>query len=68
MEEIQEMYEVLMENYENLKREIRRCDKNLYDLWAAGGFIIDTNILSMYPSLDEVIDRLPDDDDDDDEN
>lgn len=64
MEEIQEMYEVLMENYENLKREIRRRDKNLYDQWAAGGFIIDTNILSMYPSLDEVIDRLPDDDDD----
>ena len=46
--------------YEQLKGEIRSRDPHLYDCWKAGGFIVDDNIVSMYPNISEVVERLSD--------
>lgn len=57
-------YEQMMEIYESLKREVRAKNKHLYERWKAGGFRIDDDIISMYPSLGTVIDQLDDDEED----
>lgn len=44
--------------YDQLKEHVRRSDKNLYERWKAGGFIVDTDIMSMYPNLSEVLDEI----------
>jgi len=44
--------------YEELKEEISRRDKNLYERWKAGGFVVDTDVLSMYPNLSQVCDEI----------
>lgn len=58
MNELNEDFEKLMELYNSVKREIRQRDKHLYERWKAGGFCIDSDILSMYPSLPEVMESL----------
>jgi len=62
-----ENFDTLMECYENLKREIRNKDKHLYERWKAGGFLVDTDIMSMYPNLTQVMEELNDQSDDEDE-
>lgn len=63
---VREMHNDLMENYESLKREIRRRDINQYERWKAGGYLIDENIVSMYPNLSEVVESVfPDDEEED---
>lgn len=57
----------LMDLYEEIKREVRRRDPHLYDRWKAGGFIVDRNIVSMYPCLEEVVESLSDEEDDEDD-
>lgn len=55
-----EQYEQMMELYNELKREVRRKDKNLYERWKAGGFLVDDDVLSMYPALGKVVEQLSD--------
>jgi len=55
---MQEKFDHMIELYNELKEEIRRKDKYLYEQWKAGGFIVDDDIMSMYPSLPKVIERL----------
>jgi uncharacterized protein with von Willebrand factor type A (vWA) domain len=59
-------FEQFMELYESIKAEIRRADKNLYERWKAGGFLVDTDIMSMYPNLTEVTDQLYEEEEEDD--
>lgn len=56
-------YEALIELFNEIKDEIEERDPNEYARWKAGGFILDTNIISMYPNLDEVVERLGDSED-----
>lgn len=58
MSELMESYIRLMEEYNFLKHEVRRKDKRLYEQWKAGGFIVDTDILSMYPCLETVVETI----------
>jgi hypothetical protein len=37
--------------YEDLKRELRRRNPREFERWKAGGFLIDSDIISMYPTL-----------------
>lgn len=40
---------------------------HLYERWKAGGFLVDTDIVSMYPNAEEVIGELMDNIDEDEE-
>ncbi len=58
MDELQDMYEEMMELYNSLKREIRQKDKHMYEQWKAGGFLVDPDIVSMYPCLGIVLEDM----------
>jgi hypothetical protein len=43
--------------YNEIKREIFHADKLFYERWKAGGFLIDEDIMSMYPCLSVFYDN-----------
>lgn len=47
-----------MTQYDTLKRHIRGKNPHLYERWKAGGFLVDSSIVSMYPSLEEVMEEI----------
>jgi hypothetical protein len=51
-------FDELMRLYDSIKSRVRRQDPHLYERWKAGGFLVDNDIVSMYPSLEEVVDTL----------
>lgn len=55
MPDIKSKYEELMDLYEELKREIRNANPLEYERWKAGGFLIDPDIMSMYPHMGDVV-------------
>lgn len=67
MDELREDFEKMMELYNSIKRQVRQRDKYLYERWKAGGFLVDHDIVSMYPDLTEVMEQLdnPEDEEDD---
>ena len=67
MSKLSEKYEQMMELYCELKQEIRMRDKYLYERWKAGGFLVDEDIMSMYPNLTKVVETLTDREEDEDE-
>lgn len=60
-------FQEMMGLYEELKRDIRRADPHLYERWKAGGFLVDSDIVSMYPHMGEVVESLGGDEDEDEE-
>lgn len=48
----------LLDSFEEIKRITREYDKHLYERWKAGGFLIDDNVVSMYPTVRDVVDNL----------
>lgn len=44
-------YQEMMDLYNDIKRDVRRKNPRFYERWKAGGFIIDEDIVSMYPYL-----------------
>lgn len=46
--------------YDKLKNHIRRENRPLYERWAAGGFLVDTDVMSMYPNISDALDELGD--------
>ncbi len=38
-------------DYRSIKEFIKDYDKDMFDKWAAGGFIVDDSIVSMYPNM-----------------
>jgi hypothetical protein len=57
-EEMQTLCDEVYDNFETLKTYIRQKDKNLFERWKAGGFIIDFDIVSMYHTLSECIEQI----------
>lgn len=57
----------LLDLYHEIKREVRTRDPHLYERWKASGFLVDDSIVSMYPSLTEVMDFLEEGDDEEDD-
>lgn len=67
MSQIREIVESIYADWDLLKRLVKEQDKNLYERWKAGGFIVDENIVSMYPNLVEVCEVINDEEDEEDE-
>jgi hypothetical protein len=61
---IRQRFEELLEIYEELKREVKHRDPHEFERWKAGGFLVDDNIMSMYPHLGQVVDKLDVEDED----
>lgn len=41
--------------YNEIKDEIRQKDKWFYERWKAGGFLVDEDIISMYPHIGQFV-------------
>ncbi len=50
--------ELVLDSYAAIKEEVRRKDSYLYERWKAGGFLVDGDILSDYPNLEQVVDEM----------
>lgn len=50
--------------FDEIKQEVKQRDRKLYEQWAAGGFNINSDIVSMYPNVEEVAETLGDEDHD----
>lgn len=58
-----EKLEQMLDLFSQIKEEVRNRDKHLYERWKAGGFIVDNDILSMYPNVEQVVNQLAEEDD-----
>lgn len=67
--EIQQTLEEFLEAYDILKRYIRQKDRHQFERWKAGGYIVDPDVMSMYPNLENVLEAIddPDEEDEDEE-
>lgn len=57
-DEIREKLDEFMGLFEELKSFVKSNNKILYERWKAGGFIVDSNILSMYPAIEKVVETI----------
>ncbi len=57
-EDLQDRVANLMDLYEDIKHDIKHNDRHLFERWKAGGFCIDSDIMSMYPNLEAVVEAL----------
>lgn len=60
-----ERFQEMMGLYEELKHDIRHADRGLYERWKAGGFLVDPDIVSMYPDMGKVVEILAEGEEDD---
>lgn len=67
MGEREDLLDVLMRAYNEIKENIRQTDSRLYQQWKAGGFLVDTDIVSMYPNISEVVESLTESEEEDEE-
>lgn len=49
-----------LEHFENVQYLLRQYDKELFNRWKAGGYLVSDDIVSMYPSLSEILSQLED--------
>lgn len=56
--EFEDLVGELYNSFERIKRFVRKSDSFLYERWKAGGFLVDQDIISNYPNLNQVIDEL----------
>ena len=56
--DLYDAYDRLMIAFQDFSNEVKGKDKQLYERWKAGGFIVSDNILSHYPSASEVYEAL----------
>lgn len=60
LDELQEDLENFVERYEDLKSLICSLDPEWYEQWKAGGYLVDSDILSMYPNIYDILEKLED--------
>lgn len=48
----------MLADFDNIKRTVKDKDPLLFEQWKAGGFIVDNNVVSMYPNIEEVVEQL----------
>jgi len=48
-------FENFLADYQEIKRQIRMEDPMLYERWKAGGFLVDNDIICMYPCLEGML-------------
>ena len=57
-QETKEKCEELINLYLDIKNEIRRQEPRLFERWKAGGFLVNSDIISMYPTLEQVVEEV----------
>ena len=57
-QELQGLFDTMVTSLEEAKRLVRQYDRHTYERWAAGGFLIDDSIMSMYPSLQRILEEM----------
>ena len=63
---LNDAYEQLCNAYAEFKDEARRTLPQIeFARWKAGGFIVDEDILSMYPNIHQLIERNQTEEDED---
>ena len=55
--ETKEKCKQLIDLYCDIKRDIHRQEPRLFERWKAGGFLIDSDVMSMYPNLEQVVEE-----------
>lgn len=55
---MKEEIEAFLESYEFLKKQIRSNDPQLFARWKAGGFLVDNDVVSMYPTLVSILETM----------
>jgi len=50
-----QQFEDFLAQYQEIKRQIRMEDPTLYERWKAGGFLIDNDIVCMYPCVEGML-------------
>ena len=72
-EDVKQQMEQCLDFMLNFKRLVSEINPHLYERWKAGGFMVDSNIISHYPNVEEVyesiesdVEELFDNDEDDD--
>jgi len=65
--ELQEALDVLMEAFNTIKQIVKGEDQHLYERWKAGGFAVSGDFLSMYPSVESVVESIEVDEEPEDE-
>jgi hypothetical protein len=58
MNDLREQIEEMLDLYVEIKREVKRLDQHLFERWKAGGYIVDEDIMSMYPDISKVLESL----------
>ena len=66
--ELEQNLEDLMSLYCDIKHEVKMRNPLLYERWKAGGFLVDDDIYSMYPSLSKVVELLAEEAQEDEDN
>lgn len=46
--------------YDRIKREIKSKYPTFYQRWKVGGYLVDGDVVSMYPIITEILDDLVD--------
>jgi len=67
MSSLTDKVDELIEIFNEVKGEVRRRDDLLYERWKASGFLVDSGIISMYPNIEQVVERLEEEEDFEDE-
>ena len=57
---IQEKTNKIFELLAEVKQQVKEKNIHLYQQWKAGGFQVDSSVVSMYPDLRKVSERLDD--------
>lgn len=64
MNDLKNAYNRLCDAYDDFKHLVKQEDNHLFERWKAGGFLVDNDIISMYPNAEEVYQSLHDPEDD----
>lgn len=59
--DIQQTLSEFMDLYYELKQYIKTEYPYLFERWKAGGFTIDNDVLTMYPTLEQCVDAIAED-------
>lgn len=60
----EELNDALQDCLAEIKERCRRQAKCTYERWKAGGFLVDSDIISMYDNVYDVVEALQEDSED----
>ena len=58
MNDLSDKLENMLDLFYQIKQEVKKRDRHLYEQWKAGGFLVDEDIMSMYPNCRQAVESL----------